>query len=116
MAATIQVTLFFRRALTANGPAHRRRANDVRLSTEARSRRSARPVCSALSSMKLNLPTLERRLNAKSRIAIRAQVMRRPLLSMLQIRDLSLFIHLKDVREDRISLLDGAWLFPVEVQ
>ena len=33
--------------MTPNVPAHRRRANDVRLSTEARSRRSVQPVGSA---------------------------------------------------------------------
>jgi hypothetical protein len=33
-----------------NAPAHRRRANDVRLSTETRSRRSVQPVCSAIRS------------------------------------------------------------------
>jgi hypothetical protein len=32
----------------SNVPAHRRRANDVRLSTETRSRRSVQPVCSAM--------------------------------------------------------------------
>jgi hypothetical protein len=71
---------------------------------------------SALSSMEFNFPIFERRLNAKSRIAIRTQVIGRPLLSVLQICNLSLLIHLKDIREDRIRLLDGAWLFPVEIQ
>ena len=31
-----------------NAPAHRRRADDVRLSTETQSRRSVQPVCSAI--------------------------------------------------------------------
>jgi hypothetical protein len=39
-----------RNIYTPNAPAHRRRANDVRLSTEARSRRSVQPVCSPMSS------------------------------------------------------------------
>jgi len=34
--------------LSPNAPAHRRRANDVRLSTDARSRRSVQPACSAI--------------------------------------------------------------------
>ena len=36
-----------------NGPAHRRRANGVRLSTETRSRRSVQPVCYAMESWPL---------------------------------------------------------------
>jgi hypothetical protein len=34
--------------LTPNAPAHRRRAYDIRLSTEARSRRSVQPACSTM--------------------------------------------------------------------
>src|ERR1035441_9008669 len=42
--------------VTTNAPAHRRRANDARLSTETQSRRSVQPVCSANLSLRPPFP------------------------------------------------------------
>ena len=67
-------------------------------------------------SMECDLPIFKWWFNAEATIAVSAQIVGGALLCVLQIGNIPILVHLKDIRKNRIGLLNGTGFVSVEFQ